>query len=66
VEAIKADQAAKTAKPKAKKVAKAPPPTMGDSSPPIQTSATRKTANKQKILERGRLSENDLAAFLAE
>ena len=66
VEAIKADQAAKTAKPKAKKVAKAPPPTMGDSSPPIQTSATRKTANKQKILERKQLSENDLAAFLAE
>ena len=66
VEAIKADQAAKTAKPKAKRVAKAPPPTMGDSSPPVQTSATRKTANKQKILERKRLSENDLAAFLAE
>ena len=66
VEAIKADQAAKTAKPKAKKVAKAPPPTMGDSSPPVQNSATRKTANRQKILERGRLSENDLAAFLAE
>jgi len=65
VEAIKADQAAKTAKPKAKR-AKAPPPTMGDSSPPVQTSATRKTANKQKILERKRLSENDLAAFLAE
>jgi len=66
VEAIKADQAAKTAKPKAKKVAKAPPTTMGDSSPPVQTSATRKTANKQKILERKQLSENDLAAFFAE
>lgn len=66
VEAIKADQVAKTAKPKAKKVAKAPPPTMGDSSPPVQTSATRKTAQKQKILERRRLSENDLAALLAE
>jgi hypothetical protein len=66
VEAIKADQAAKTAKPKAKKVAKAPPPTMGDSSPPVQTSVTRKTAQKQKILERKRLSENDLAALLAE
>jgi hypothetical protein len=66
VEAIKADQAAKTAKPKAKKVAKAPPPTMGDSSPPVQTQATRKTAQKQKILERRRLSENDLAALLAE
>ena len=66
VEAIKADQAAKAAKPKSKKVAKAPPPTMGDSSPPIQTSATRKTANKQKILERKILSANDLAAFLAE
>jgi hypothetical protein len=66
VEAIKADQAAKTAKPKAKKVAKAPPTTMGDSSPPVQTSATRKTAKKQKILERKQLSENDLAAFLAD
>ena len=52
VEAIKQDQAAKTAKPKAKRMAKAPPPTMGDSSPPVQTSATRKTANKQAILER--------------
>ena len=66
VEAIKADQAAKSAKPKAKKVAKAPPSSMGDSSPPVQTSATRKTANKQKILERKNLSENDLAAFFAE
>ena len=66
VEAIKADQAAKTAKPKAKRVAKAPPTTMGDSSPPVQTSATRKTANKQKILERKNLSVNDLAAFLAD
>ena len=66
VEAIKSDQAAKSAKPKAKKVAKAPPTTMGDSSPPVQTSATRKTANKQKILERKNLSENDLAAFFAE
>ncbi len=66
VEAIKADQAAKSAKPKAKRVAKAPPTTMGDSSPPVQTSATRKTANKQKILERKNLSENDLAAFFAE
>ena len=66
VEAIKADQAAKTAKPKAKRVAKAPPSSMGDSSPPVQTSATRKTANKQKILERKNLSVNDLAAFLAD
>jgi len=66
VEAIKADQAAKTAKPKAKKVAKAPPTTMGDSSPPVQTSATRKTANKQKILGKKSLSENDLAALFAE
>jgi len=66
VEAIKADQAAKTAKPKAKRVAKAPPSSMGDSSPPVQTSATRKTANKQKILERKVISENDLAAFLAD
>ena len=66
VEAIKQDQAAKTAKPKAKRIAKAPPPTMGDSSPPVQTSATRKTANKQAILERKNLSVNDLAAFLAD
>jgi len=66
VEAIKSDQAAKTAKPKAKRVAKAPPTTIGDSSPPVQTSATRKTANKQKILERKVISENDLAAFLAD
>ena len=66
VEAIKSDQAAKTAKPKAKRIAKAPPPTMGDSSPPVQTSATRKTANKQAILERKNLSVNDLAAFLAD
>ena len=66
VEAIKQDQAAKTAKPKAKKVAKAPPSSMGDSSPPVQTSATRKTAKKQKILERKQISENDLAALFAE
>ena len=66
VEAIKQDQAAKTAKPKAKRIAKAPPPTMGDSSPPVQTSATRKTANKRAILERKQLSVNDLAAFLAD
>jgi hypothetical protein len=65
VEAIKQDQAAKTAKLKAKRIAKAPPPTMGDSSPPVQTSA-RKTANKQAILERKNLSVNDLAAFLAD
>ena len=66
VEAIKQDQAAKSAKPKAKRVAKAPPTSMGDSSPPVQTSANRKTANKQKILERKVISENDLAAFLAD
>ena len=66
VEAIKSDQAAKSAKPKAKRVAKAPPTTMGDSSPPVQTSATRKTANKQKILGKKSLSENDLAALFAE
>jgi hypothetical protein len=40
VEAIKQDQAAKTAKLKAKRIAKAPPPTMGDSSPPVQTSVS--------------------------
>ena len=66
VEAIKSDQAAKSAKPKAKRVAKAPPSSMGDSSPPVQTSATRKTANKQKILGKKSLSENDLAALFAE
>tara|TARA_B100000902_G_scaffold138083_1_gene136309 strand:- start:145 stop:1170 length:1026 start_codon:yes stop_codon:yes gene_type:complete len=66
VEAIKQDQAAKSAKPKSKRVAKAPPSSMGDSSPPVQTSASRKTANKQKILERKILSANDLAAFLAD
>ena len=66
VEAIKSDQAAKTAKPKAKRVAKAPPPTMGDSSPPVQTSATRKTANQQKILGKQILSGSDLAALFAE
>ena len=66
VEAIKQDQAAKTAKPKAKRVAKAPPPTMGDSSPPVQTSATRKTANQQKILGKQILSGSDLAALFAE
>jgi len=66
VEAIKQDQAAKSAKPKSKRVAKAPPTTMGDSSPPVQTSATRKTANKQKILGKKSLSENDLAALFAE
>ena len=66
VEAIKSDQAAKSAKPKAKRVAKAPPSSMGDSSPPVQTSASRQTANKQKILERKNLSVNDLAAFLAD
>ena len=66
VEAIKQDQAAKTAKPKAKRVAKAPPSSMGDSSPPVQTSATRQTANKQKILSKKILGENDLAALFAE
>ena len=66
VEAIKQDLAAKTAKPKAKRMAKVPPPTMGDSSPPVQTSATRKTANKQTIMGRKNLSVNDLAALLAD
>ena len=63
VEAIKQDQAAK---PKAKRVAKAPPSSMGDSSPPVQTSASRKTANQQKILSKKILGENDLAALFAE
>jgi len=39
---------------------------MGDSSPPVQTSATRKTANQQKILGKQILSGNDLAALFAE
>ena len=63
VEAIKQDQAVK---PKAKRVAKAPPSSMGDSSPPVQTSASRKTANQQKILSKKILGENDLAALFAE
>ena len=67
VEAIKADHA-KAGKPPAKKrKAKAPPPSeIGDSSPPVQTAATRSTVEKAKILERKTLSENDLAAFLAD
>jgi len=66
VEAIKADQA-KADKPAKKRKAKAPPPSeIGDSSPPVQTAATRSTAEKAKILERKTLSENDLAAFLAD
>ena len=63
VEAIKAEQV----KPVKKKKAKSPPPSsVGDSSPPVSTAATRKTTEKQKILERKTLSEKDLAAFLAE
>ena len=66
VEAIKADHA-KAGKPAKKRKAKAPPPSeIGDSSPPVQTAATRSTAEKAKILERKTLSENDLAAFLAD
>jgi hypothetical protein len=57
----------KAGKPAKKRRAKAPPPSeIGDSSPPVQTAATRQTAEKAKILERKQLSENDLAAFLAD
>ena len=66
VEAIKADQS-KAGKPAKKRRAKAPPPSeIGDSSPPVQTASTRATVEKSKILERKQLSENDLAAFLAD
>ena len=65
VEAIKADQS-KAGKPAKKRRAKPPPSEIGDSSPPVQTAATRQTAEKAKILERKTLSENDLAAFLAD
>ena len=66
VEAIKADQS-KASKPAKKRRAKAPPPSeIGDSSPPVQTASTRATVEKSKILERNTLSENDLAAFLAD
>jgi hypothetical protein len=65
VEAIKADQS-KASKPAKKRRAKPPPSEIGDSSPPVQTAATRQTVEKAKILERRTLSENDLAAFLAD
>jgi len=65
VEAIKADQS-KASKPAKKRRAKPPPSEIGDSSPPVQTAATRQTAKQAKILERKTLSENDLAAFLAD
>ena len=67
IEALKSEQAAKSAK-KAVKKRKAPPPTDGgDASPPIENSTTRKQKQKTKILDRkGPLSANDLAAFLAE
>ena len=67
VEAIQAENAKATKAPAKKKKAKAPPPSqIGDSSPPVQTAATRATVEKTKILERKQLSENDLAAFLAD
>ena len=67
VEAIQAENAKATKAPAKKKKAKAPPPSqVGDSSPPVQTAATRATVEKTKILERKQLSENDLAAFLAD
>ena len=67
VEAIQAENAKATKAPAKKKKAKAPPPSqIGDSSPPVQTAATRATVEKSKILERKHLSENDLAAFLAD
>lgn len=67
VEAIQAENAKASKAPAKKRKAKAPPPSqIGDSSPPVQTAATRATVEKAKILERKRLSENDLAAFLAD
>ena len=67
VEAIQAENAKASKPPAKKRKAKAPPPSeIGDSSPPVQTAATRATVEKSKILERKRLSENDLAAFLAD
>ena len=67
VEAIQAENAKATKAQAKKKRAKAPPPSqIGDSSPPVQTAATRATVEKTKILERKQLSENDLAAFLAD
>ncbi len=66
VEAIQAENAKATKAPAKKKVKAPPPSQIGDSSPPVQTAATRATVEKSKILERKRLSENDLAAFLAD
>ena len=67
VEAIQAENAKASKPPAKKRKAKAPPPSeIGDSSPPVQTAATRATVEKSKILERKRLSESDLAAFLAD
>ena len=67
VEAIKAENSKVSKAPAKKRKVKAPPPSeIGDSSPPVSTAATRSTVEKSKILERGRLSENDLAAFLAD
>ena len=67
VEAIQAENAKASKAPAKKRKAKAPPPSqIGDSSPPVQTAATRATVEKAKILERKRLSESDLAAFLAD
>ena len=67
VEAIQAENAKASKAPAKKRKAKAPPPSeIGDSSPPVSTAATRATVEKSKILERKRLSESDLAAFLAD
>ena len=67
VEAIQAENSKVSKAPTKKRKVKAPPPSeIGDSSPPVSTAATRSTVEKSKILERGRLSENDLAAFLAD
>jgi len=67
VEAIKAENSKVSKAPTKKRKVKAPPPSeIGDSSPPVSTAATRSTVEKSKILERGRLSENDLAQFLAD
>ena len=67
VEAIQAENSKVSKAPTKKRKVKAPPPSeIGDSSPPVSTAATRSTVEKSKILERGRLSESDLAQFLAD
>lgn len=68
IRAIQEDQAAKKPAPKKTVKKKTPPPTdSGDASPPIENATTIKRKQKEKILDRKTpLSENDLAAFLAD